>query len=142
MAVSKRLEIHEQSRAERPDPDGGDAHGEDAHDGRDAEADERMPHRLSEPCGSAFDQQGRGDRFAWAAICAVKVSAGRRKRSSSPVAVGDLDHTRALRQLIDQLLGGSAILLVEIGVPFVEQVDRGIGILDDFLERAQLPLAG
>src|SRR5215470_7816579 len=60
---------------------------------------------------------------------------------SPPVAVRNLHHARALRQLVDQALGGGAVLLVEIGVPFVEQIDRRVGELDDLLERPQLPLA-
>src|SRR5262245_195375 len=61
-------------------------------------------------------------------------------RPSPAVAVRNLHHARAPRQFVDQALRGGAVLLVEIGVPFVEQIDRCIGELDDLLERPQLPL--
>ena len=58
------------------------------------------------------------------------------------VAMRDLDDTRPRRQLLDQRIGGGAVLVIEIGVPFVEQIDRRLGMRHDLLERTQLPLAG
>src|SRR5215211_6680965 len=58
------------------------------------------------------------------------------------IAVRDFDHAGTSGQLLDQLFGGGAVLLVEVGVPLVEQVDRGIRVGCDLLERLQLPLAG
>ncbi len=43
---------------------------------------------------------------------------------------------------IDQRIGLGLVRRVEIGVPFVEQIDPRIGRVDDLLKRFELPLAG
>ena len=61
---------------------------------------------------------------------------------SNPVPVRNLDHPGAPGKLLDQRVGGGAVVGIEIGVPFVEQIDRRVGVADDLPQRAQLPLAG
>ena len=58
------------------------------------------------------------------------------------VTMRDFDHARARGQVLDQGVGGGAVLGIEIGVPFIQQIDRRIGAFDDLLERAQLLFAG
>ena len=53
---------------------------------------------------------------------------------SNPVAVRNLDHAGAPRKLLDQRIGGGAVVRVEVGVPFVEQIDRRVGVAHDFLQ--------
>ena len=54
----------------------------------------------------------------------------------------NLDHAGAAGELLDQRVGGGAIVRIEIGVPFIEQIDRRIGVGDDLLQRTKLALAG
>src|SRR5215203_6133774 len=61
---------------------------------------------------------------------------------SNPVPMRNLDHAGALRKLFDQRVGGGAVIRIEIGIPFVEQIDRRLGMAHDLVEGAQLPLAG
>ena len=52
----------------------------------------------------------------------------------SAIAVGNLDHAGALRQRRNQRIRSSTVLSVEIGIPFVEQINRRIGMTHDFLQ--------
>ncbi len=52
------------------------------------------------------------------------------------------DDAGASRQRIDQRIGLGLVCSVEIGVPFIEQVNFRIGRIDDFFQRFQLPFAG
>src|SRR5947209_14977535 len=61
---------------------------------------------------------------------------------SNAIPMRNLDHPRAPGKLFDQRVGGGAIVRIEVGIPFVEQVDRRVGVPNDFLKRAELPLAG
>ena len=54
----------------------------------------------------------------------------------------DFDHPGAPGKFLDQCVGGRAVIGVEVGVPFVEQIDRRRGVTDNFLKRAELPFAG
>src|SRR5262249_44382893 len=60
---------------------------------------------------------------------------------SPAIPVGNLDNASALGELLHQRVGHRAVGRVEIGVPFVEEIDRGISIPDDLLQRSQLALA-
>src|SRR5271155_1649774 len=53
--------------------------------------------------------------------------------SRRPVAVGNFDNPGARSKLVDQGVGLFLIGGVEVGVPFVEQIDFRIGRIDDFL---------
>jgi len=55
--------------------------------------------------------------------------------------VRDFDRPRAPGERVDQRVGLGLVCRVEIGVPFVEQIDPRVGRVDDFLERFELPLA-
>src|SRR4051812_19256698 len=97
--------------------------------------------RLGNACATA------GNGSAAAASAAKMPSTAARRFSisrspSNPVPVRNFDHPGALRKLLDERVGCRAIVRVEIGVPFVEQIDRRAGVADDLLERPQLPLAG
>jgi hypothetical protein len=54
----------------------------------------------------------------------------------------EISTTRARGEHIDQRVGFDLVGGIEIGIPFVEQIDPGIGIPDDFLERFELTFAG
>src|SRR5262245_51153247 len=64
------------------------------------------------------------------------------KPLSDAVAMRNLDDAGAQRELLDQRIGRRAVAWIQVGVPFVEQIDRRVGIGHDFPQRAQLPLAG
>ena len=63
------------------------------------------------------------------------------KRLGCAIAVRNFNDPRPGGQRIDQRVGFCLVGGVEIGVPFVEQIDPGIGIVDDLLERLELALA-
>ena len=60
---------------------------------------------------------------------------------SPAIPVGNLDNASALGELLHQRVGHRPVGRVEIGVPFVEEIDRRISIPDDLLQRSQLALA-
>ena len=60
---------------------------------------------------------------------------------SHAIPVGNLDNASALGELLHQRVGHRPVGRVEIGVPFVQEIDRRIGMPDDLLERSQLALA-
>ena len=49
----------------------------------------------------------------------------------NPIAMRNLDDAGAAGKLFDQRIGGGAIVRIEIGIPFVEQIDRRVGVVDD-----------
>src|SRR3954452_13272997 len=65
-----------------------------------------------------------------------------RRALCSAIAVRNLDYAGTLRQLLDKRVGGGTVRRVEIGVPFVEQIDGCLGVSHDLLQRFELPLPG
>jgi hypothetical protein len=57
------------------------------------------------------------------------------------IPVGNLDDSGTMGELLHQRVSHCPIRRVEIGVPFVQEIDRGIGMVDDLLQRPQLTLA-
>ena len=55
--------------------------------------------------------------------------------------MGNFDHAGAVGEFFHQRVGGRAVGRIEIGVPLVEQIDRGVGMRDDLLQGFQLALA-
>src|SRR5579862_6871067 len=58
------------------------------------------------------------------------------------VAVRDFHDAGARGELVDECIGLGLVRGIEVGVPFVEQIDLRARRVDDFLQRFELPLAG
>jgi hypothetical protein len=59
----------------------------------------------------------------------------------TPVPVRNLDNAGALGELFHQRVGRRPIGRVKIGIPLVQEIDRGVGMLDDLFQRSQLTFA-
>jgi hypothetical protein len=55
--------------------------------------------------------------------------------ASLPIPVGNLDNAGALGELFYQRVRRRPIGRVKIGIPLVQEIDRGVGMLDDLFQR-------
>ena len=102
----------------------------------------RGPRRLpGEPGAARRSPAVEGDRFPSRHCVAGGVAPAKSPRSA-PVPVRHFDHQRPPGQGIDQGAGGAAVGGVEVGVPFVEEIDPVVGVGDDLPQHLELALAG
>ena len=57
------------------------------------------------------------------------------------IPVGNLDNSGPMGELLHQRVGHGPIRQIKVGVPFVQEIDRGVGMVHDLVQRPQLTLA-